>query len=129
MAQFEKDRMMYDLAKLVINKKDDVAHVDLDNILFFRELETKPTALARCYYFGDMPIRFFTDKDYSIVFYWQNMFYMTLQQMALLMWHELKHIPALGNKLVKHDIQDFRDVVGLDLNWSIAGQEVLDILR
>jgi predicted metallopeptidase len=128
MAMWEESPDMRELAARVINSMDDVAHVEVDSVLFLRELETKPPALARCYRFHTHPIGLFTEKPWGIVFYMQNCDYMSEKQLALLMFHELLHITPTGNKLVNHNIQDFRQVLGIDLDWANPGQEVPDIL-
>lgn len=112
-----------ELAEAVIRCRDEVS-----DVLFARELVTKPNALASTYRLVWHPIGLYTDKRFGIVFYWQNCDYMTNRQLALMMLHELMHIPAIGDKLVKHDVQDFRAVLGVDLDWAKPGREVPDIL-
>lgn len=128
MAEWREDEAMKRLAVQVIAKREEVAHVDINEVLFLRELETKPKALARCYSFNEHPIGLFTDKPFGIVFYWQNCFYMSPEQLAIMMWHELMHIPLIGYKLVQHDVKDFRQVLRIDLCWTDPGREVPDIL-
>jgi predicted metallopeptidase len=128
MAMWEESQELRELAAKVISKRDEVAHVEIDQVLFFKEHETKPPALARCYRFHTHPIGFFAEKPWGIVFYWQNCDYMNERQLALLMLHELMHIPPTGNKLVQHNVQDFREVLGIDLDWKEPGREVPDIL-
>ncbi|OPY59165.1 MAG: hypothetical protein A4E55_00382 [Pelotomaculum sp. PtaU1.Bin035] len=128
MAAWEDAPDLMELAAKVIAAREEVAHVEVDQVLFLRELETKPPALARCYRFHTHPIGFFSEKPWGIVFYWMNCDYMSQEQLALLMFHELLHIPPTGNKLIQHDVQDFRQVLGIDLDWSEPGREVPKIL-
>ena len=45
------------------------------------------------------------------------------------MWHELKHIPLLGDKLIDHDVKDFAAVLrAAGIDWNIPGENVPDIL-
>lgn len=129
MALWEEAPDLRELALKVIAAREEVSHVEIDQVLFLRELETKPPAVARCYRFINHPIGFFTEKPWGIVFYWMNCDYMSPTQLALLMFHELLHIPEKGDKLVQHNIQDFREVLGVELDWTEPGREVPDILR
>jgi len=126
-AEWEESEYMQEMAALIIVSREEVAHIDIDEVLFLFERETKPQALARCYSLNQHPIGLFTEKKFCIVFYWRNMDYMSEQQKKLLMFHELLHIPPLGNKLIHHNVQDFREVLGVDLDWQEAGREVPDI--
>jgi hypothetical protein len=127
MAVWEESEKLREMASKIVSKKEEVAHVIIDEVLFLIEHETKPDAGARCYSLYQHPIGFFTDKRFCIVFYWQNVDYMSEQQLQILLFHEMKHIPATGNRLVKHDVQDFRSVLGIDLDWGMPGREVPDI--
>lgn len=129
MAEWEEAPDLTELAKRVVSHRDEVAHVEPDRVLFLRETLTKPKALAKCYRLADHPIGFFTDKPFAVVFYWQLCDHLSREQLALLMMHELMHIPPIGDKLVDHDIKDFRAVLGIDLDWAEPGREVPNILE
>ena len=129
MAIWEEAPDIKELAAKIITTVDNVAHVDIDQVLFLRELETKPSALARCYRLKDHPIGFFTDKRFVIVLYWQQCDYMTSSQLTLLVLHELMHIPPIGDSLIQHTVKDFRSILKIDLDWAEPGREVPDILR
>lgn len=130
MALFEDAPDYAEIARRLINHVGHVAHVDLDDIMFLRELqETGGKALAKCYKFGDHPIGYFTDKHYAIVVYHAKCDYMTDAQIALLLCHEMMHIPATGDKLVDHDVKDFRAILGVSLDWHTDGAEIPDISR
>lgn len=118
-----------ELARLVIAARADVAHVVLDEVLFLHEHDTDPPALARCYKLIDHPIEHFAFYRWAIVVFERNAEHLTRAQRAILLWHELLHIPATGSKLVKHDLQDFVAVVGhAGAVWQEAGATVPDIL-
>ncbi|MGE5584068.1 MAG: putative metallopeptidase [Bacillota bacterium] len=129
MAVWQEAPDLAELAVRVIAKRPEVAHVDPDEVLFLWELETTPTALARCYRLTGHPIGFFTHKPWAVVFYKQNMDYMSSRQRALVMLHELMHIPERGDRLVDHTVKDFATLLGIDLHWSAPGREVPDILE
>ncbi len=119
-----------DLAIRTISVQDAVRHVDPDDVLFLWEREEEPKhSIARTYRLVNHPIGLFTAKRFAIVFYWQKCDYMSERQKAILMLHELMHIPPTGDRLVDHDVQDFRAILGLDLDWSEPGRDVPDILE
>lgn len=129
MPAFEPAPDLHEIAKKLIGKIETIDHVDLDEILFLRETETRPKALAKCFKFGDHPIAFFTDKKYAIVVYQAVADYLSKNQLVYLVLHELKHIPSIEQQLIKHNIQDFQDILEIDLSWSEPGREVPDILK
>lgn len=116
------------LAKKLVKLFSDIEHVDVEAILFLREMAYRPKALARCYSFGEHPIGCFTDKQFAIVFYNMNCDYMTKEQSAIMLLHELKHIGRNG-KLIKHDVQDFRALLGINIDWAKDGKKLPDILK
>ena len=129
MAVWEEAHDLKEMAAKIIAARDEVAHVEVDRVLFLRELETKPkSAMARCYRLTNHPIGFFTDKPFAIVLYWQWCDYLSENQLKILLLHEMMHIPPTGDMLVQHDVQDFRAVLGIDLDWKESGREVPDIL-
>lgn len=128
MPTFEEAPDLQEIARQLVDKVDNVAHVDVDEVLFLREHEATGKFLAKCYKFGDHPIGFFTDKHYAIVVYWAKCDYMTREQLTLLLCHEMMHIPQYGDKLVDHDVKDFRAILGVSLDWHEPGAEIPDIL-
>ncbi len=129
MAEWREAPDLRQLAIQIIAKRPEVDHVDVGEVLFLWELETSPKASARCYRLDDHPIGYFTDKKWAIVVYQANCDYMTRKQLAILLLHELMHIPAFGDKLVQHTVQDFKAVLRIDIDWDRRGQDVPDILE
>jgi predicted metallopeptidase len=117
--------------RLVVIKEDLVGHVDVDEVLFLREMVTRnKKTLARCHKFGkDHPWWFYSDKPYCIVIYHSMCDYMSLEQLVLLVLHEMMHIGARGGRLRDHTIKDFRALLGINLDWARDGVEVPDILN
>ncbi len=127
---WEHSEELKELAKKIIAIRDEVVHVDINEVLFIKEYILKPRAMASCYKIDKHPIQVFTDAKYAIVFYWQHCDVLSENQLALLMLHELMHIPPLDTMpLVDHTIQDFRTILEIDLNWDKPGQEVPSILE
>jgi predicted metallopeptidase len=116
------------VASQLVDAIDQIAHIEVDDVLFMRETETTPKFLAKCYRFNDHPICFFTDKAFAIVVYQSNVDHMTQEQMQLLLLHEMMHIPATGERLVDHDVKDFRAILEFGLDWHEPGAKVPDLL-
>ena len=129
MANFKESQKMKGIAKAVINSRDEVRHVDVNEVLFLEESETVGRAAARCYSLKDKPIQLFTDKRFSIVFYESMIDYFTKDQRAILMLHELMHIPEIGDKLVKHNVEDFYEVLSLGIDWNCLNAKVPKIIE
>jgi predicted metallopeptidase len=117
-----------ELARRVIAARPEVGHVHPDRVLFFRNIGIPPKAAAECWKLKG-PIRYFTDTPFAIVFYQRACEYMSPEQMALLMYHELLHIPLDENKpLVTHNVKDFWQVLQINSNWAMPGEDVPNIL-
>ena len=128
MAFFQAAPDIAEIARQLVTQVEAVSHVDLEDVLFFRELETTPPALAACFNLQLHPIGFFTPAKYVIVLYWLRCDYLTDNQLVMLVYHELLHIPERGKRLVDHDVKDFRSVLGIDLDWAEPGREVPALL-
>lgn len=128
MAKFIEAPELKDLACKVILSREEVYHVDVNDVLFLKEIETMPSAAARTYTLTDHPISLFTQKNFAIVFYESKIDYFTPEQRAILMFHELMHIPMLRSRLIDHDVKDFFDVLKLGVDWSRPGAQVPNIL-
>jgi len=128
--EFRESPEMKDLATRIINRKSEVGYIDVNDVLFLQEYETKPPANARCYRLLGHPIQAFRPETFCIVFYEANIDHMSPQQRALLMLHELMHIPPTGDKLIDHNIKDFSEIIGYGgTDWSRSGRIVPDILE
>jgi predicted metallopeptidase len=128
-AIFQEAPDLKELAKKVIAAREEVGHIDVEEVLFLKEIATMPKAAARCYSFYHHPINFFTKERFGIVFYESNIVHFTEKQRAILMFHELSHIPILGDKLIDHNIKDFYEVLQLGIDWARNGADVPDILN
>jgi predicted metallopeptidase len=129
MAVFNESQELYDIALKLIKRIDRVGYINVKEILFLDELETTPKALARCFIFGDHPITHFIPEKYCIVRYRANTDYLSPEQLAILVLHELMHIPLEGNKVIDHDVKDFVALLKLRPDWAAPGAEVPDILE
>lgn len=117
-----------EMAARIVEKRDEVCHVDISEVLFLREMDTKPpAAAARCWRLIGHPIGFLTTARFAITLYWQWCDTFSLNQLKILLLHEMMHIPPTGDILIQHNVQDFREILGIDLDWSHPGKEVPDI--
>jgi hypothetical protein len=135
MAEFTESQELRDLAEQLISNREEVAHIDINDVLFLREYQTRPgkgQIMAMTYRLDNHPIQLFSGCRFAIVFYDNNCSYMSWNQMKILMYHELLHIPEnplLIKGLIPHSVQDFGRVLSIDLNWAKAGRDVPDILE
>lgn len=129
MPEYEQAADLQEIAQGLVRRIENIEHVDVNEVLFLREHETRPKALAKCFKFGNHPVAFFTDKKYCIVVYQANCDYLSREQLIVLVLHEMMHIPAYGNKLIDHDVQDFRAILGVDIDWTEPGKEIPDLLK
>jgi hypothetical protein len=127
--EWERDEYLEDIVRQVISAREDVSHVEMDNLLVLSELQTLPNASARTYSLINHPIGYFTNKKFCIVFYMHQIDYMSENQLKLLAYHELRHIPSTGYKLIDHDIKDFYNILKIDVGWAEHGKEIPDICK
>lgn len=125
---FKESLKLKNIATQLTLKHDRVGHVEIKKCLFLVNYGDMPKAFARCYSLLFHPIAFFTEKDFCIVVYDSNTDWMSDQQLAILLLHELMHIPMIGYKLIDHNIKEFRDILSIDLEWNKPGKKVVDIL-
>lgn len=94
-------------------------HIDISKVLFLSETEKTPKKYAdtrRVAY----PYGFLTEYKFIITFYENNIKAMNDAQRHMLVYHELLHIDADFNKIRKHDVEDFRELVSkYGVNWDI----------
>ena len=79
MAKFVESKSLRNMAKKLIAVQDDVSHVDVNEVLFFSELETMGKAAAKCFNLYNHPAQFFTEARFAIVFYESMIDYFTLE--------------------------------------------------
>ena len=97
-------------------------YLDFDKILFLVETEKVPKSkYAECRKVM-VPYNFLTEYKFIITFYEGNMIGLTEAQKVMVVFHELFHIDTDFEKIRKHDIEDFREVVmkaGNNPFWDI----------
>jgi predicted metallopeptidase len=97
-------------------------YLDFDKILFLVETEKVPKGkYAECRKVM-APYNFLTEYKFIITFYEGNMIGLTEAQKVMVVFHELFHIDTDFEKIRKHDIEDFREVImkaGNNPFWDI----------
>lgn len=95
------------------------SHIEVDKVLFLSETEKTPKKYADCRNVA-YPYNFLTDYKFIIIFYENNIQAMTDAQKSMLVFHELLHIDDDFNKIRKHNIEDFRELISkYGINWDI----------
>lgn len=126
-----------DLADRVISRMPDLWFIDewvgRENIAYVLSYEPRRGRSADRMVHAECrkvkpPFRAFMDYQYIITVYEPNVAYMSEAQLALLMWHELKHIPMSGS-FVPHDVADFSAIIeGYGIDWSVPDADIPNIL-
>jgi predicted metallopeptidase len=86
------------------------SHIELDKILFLKELDKTPKKYADIRKVGYV-YDFITEYKFVMVVYEQVIAGFDDAHKAMLIHHELMHIDESFNKLRKHNIQDFVEIV------------------
>ena len=122
MENFEIDNELNLLAKTIINEKfEELTELNILVLLSDREKKTKYNkTFAECIKQNDLQC-FLNGYDYVIVVYEPNTALLTLEQMKILLEHELMHIDYNGTEkgLKPHDTEDFREIIdAYGIDWA-----------
>ena len=97
-------------------------YLDFDKILFLVKTDKAPKKkFAECRKVI-APYNFLTEYKFIITFYEPNMIALTEAQKIMVVFHELFHIDVDFEKIRKHNIEDFKEIimkVGNNPFWSI----------
>ena len=109
-----------EIADAIIEKFPiSMGHIEIDKVLFLVETEKTPKKYADCRKVS-YPYDFLSDYKFIIIFYENNIQVMSEAQQNMLCFHELLHIDDDFNSIRKHDLEDFRVLVGkYGSNWDI----------
>lgn len=117
------DARMRKLAERVIKAYGDrLDHIDLDRVLFLREITGKESGAAGICRMVATPYRQILcglglDVEWIIEFYSAATDGKSREWEAILMYHELSHIGPDG-KIVDHDIEDFTSILStVGIEW------------
>lgn len=109
-----------DIADKLIDKYPiSLGHIELDKVLFLKEIEKSPKKYAECKAVRP-PYDFITEYKFIIIVYEPNTLGLTDAQKTMLVYHELLHIDVDFYKIRKHNVEDFRELVSTyGVNWDI----------
>jgi predicted metallopeptidase len=128
MMALEQSQDWTEIADAIISKYPvAMGHIEIDKVLFLAETEKTPKKYADTRKVA-YPFDFLTEYKYIIIFYENNTQAMSDAQRHMLCFHELLHIDADFEKIRKHDIEDFRELISrYGINWDID-PNLVDIL-
>lgn len=109
------------LASEIIKDDNDrlgLALIRLEDIQFVRIQGKESKKYADIRKIG-YPAKLFTNKIFLISFY--DIFdELPIEKKKIVIAHELMHIDMVNDKLKKHDVEDFRDIIRVyGLDWEI----------
>lgn len=94
-------------------------HIELDKVLFLRETEKAPKKYADIKAVKS-PYSFLTELKFIITVYEPMVQGLSEAQLNMLIYHELMHIDVDFQKVKKHNIEDFRELISTyGVNWDI----------
>lgn len=127
-----KNYMYTPITKKLIEKFEELRHINPDEILFLEDSKYTPKSAKNIwkarvkkaakqlteftgYRFIIETRKYFTEK-------------MTQEQILVLIYHELRHIDSDGS-IQKHDIEDWNNIIAtFGVGWDVAKKEIKDIL-
>lgn len=93
--------------------------IELDKVLFLKEDSKTPKKYADIRGVRS-PFTFMTEYKFIMTVYEQVCASMNDAQKVMLIYHELLHIHSDFEKLRKHNLEDFRELVAIyGVNWNI----------
>jgi predicted metallopeptidase len=106
--------------KLVDKYPVAFGHLELDKMLFLVETERTPKDKYADVKRVRKPYTYMTECKFIMRFYEGNIVGMNDAQKIMLVYHELMHIDPDFNKLRKHNVQDFLEIVEkYGANWDV----------
>lgn len=108
-----------DIAEKIINKYiTTFANIEIDQILFLVEDEKAPKKYADIRIVKP-PYTFITNYKFIMTIYEPTIISMNDAQKNILVMHELMHIDSDFEKLVKHNIEDFSEILSIyGVDWD-----------
>lgn len=111
-----------EIAEKIIDKFNEAfSMVDTNQILFLSETEKSPAKYADIRAIKP-PYTFITNYKFIITFYEPKLIAFTSAQKEILVLHELRHINDDFDGLVKHNVEDFSDILAkYGVDWDVNG--------
>jgi hypothetical protein len=104
---------------LIRRYSHNLMDLDVKKIGFLLELDSpSKTKLAVTKKVDKATKVYFSDKDYIIIFFQKRLDELTPAQINILVFHELLHCEWSGEKLVRHDVEEFYEIgATFGLDW------------
>lgn len=117
-----------DIAEELVNRYSvTFGHIDVDSILFLSEDSKAPKKYASIQ-LVKAPYTFITNYKFIMTVYEPNVIAMNDAQLNVLIMHELMHISEDFDGLVKHNLEEFSELVSVyGIDWD-TNQNVKDPL-
>lgn len=108
-----------DIAEEIVNRYSVAfGHIDVDSILFLSEDSKAPKKYASIQIVKE-PYTFITNYKFIMTVYEPNTIAMNDAQLNILIMHELMHVNDDFDGLVKHNLEDFSEIVSVyGLGWD-----------
>lgn len=108
-----------DIAEAIVNRYSVAfGHIDVDSILFLSEDSKAPKKYASIQIVKE-PYTFITNYKFIMTVYEPNTIAMNDAQLNILIMHELMHVNDDFDGLVKHNLEDFSEIVSVyGLGWD-----------
>ena len=109
---------------------DELGNIDLDKICFLKEIESeKGNKYAVTKTLDKITRAIYSKYNYVIIFFQKKIENMTAAQLHLLVYHELRHVHPEGEGSIKHNIEDFDDVIiTFGVGWA-TNPNLKDMLK
>jgi len=127
------------IAQALVNKYSELEHINVDNILFIENTETRKKKNNSLVFaqislmqekWKDI-IYQITEQNYTHILeiFKLNVLMMSREQIIALIYHELRHIGKDGS-IINHDIEDWTNMVEkLGVDWSKYEADIPNILK
>ena len=137
--EYQMDTVARELAEKLVGAYQTIFEgVDVDNIGFIRIIGKKPSKAKGKLYKVGWPYEVYMDKYYVMEIDGAGWDIMSEQQQAMLIFHELLHVPDGGcdpqsknhRKIRKHDVEDFSECLiaaDMNLDWAAQGEKIENI--
>jgi predicted metallopeptidase len=127
------------IAQALVNKYSELEHINVDNILFIENTETRKKKNNSLVFaqislmqekWKDI-IYQITEQNYTHILeiFKLNTLMMSREQIIALIYHELRHIGKDGS-IINHDIEDWANMIEkLGVDWSKYEADIPNILQ
>lgn len=122
------------IGKYLIENVDELNHLEGESIIYLSSTAEKKSKRHRVY--GECEKVQDKNKwaipcDFTITLFEPNLKELTIEQIVIVIWHELLHVGVDGDTryVCRHDLNDFKSIIErFGVNWSDKGKIINDEL-